>query len=135
MKFPRPPCSLCYDRHFSIEVLLTKLTASVAALPSWDEFVRMDPIAHASAKDRAWKLRWTADQLVNDLERLTGCCAGHWTPMLAAALQLRTAARVRDRCGMDLSLSLQSPLDQAAAHVQAAFHAFKADCIASAGRE
>ena len=95
----------------------------------------MDPIAHATAKDRAWDVRWAAEQLVDDLERLSGCCAGHWVPVLAAALRLRVAARVRDRCGMDLSLSLQAPLDQAATNVQAAFHASKADCGATAPRE
>ncbi|MDE3260904.1 MAG: hypothetical protein OYL41_02860 [Acidobacteriota bacterium] len=120
------PCDRCYDRRLTVEALVTQLTACASRLPAWEEFVRTDPVAHGRALARASHARWIAEQLVDELESLRACCAAHWAPILADALQLRTAARIRDRCGMDLSLSLRTPVDRAAESLQAALDAAKA---------
>ena len=126
MNPPYPPCDRCYDRQIAVEALLTQLIDYAADLPSWDEFVRMDPGAHASALGAAAHVRWAAEEIVDDLESLNACCASHWAPVLAAALQLRTAARIRDRGGMDLSVSLRSPIEKAATSLKTNLKAAKA---------
>lgn len=112
------PCFLCRDRRRVVDSLLTKFAADAAALPSWQKFIRLGPLNRATAAEQAWDLRWDAEQLVREMEDLPRSCADHWAPALAAALALRKAARIRDRCAMDLSLCLNVPLDQAAATLQ-----------------
>ena len=123
---PLPPCDSCYDRQILVEALLMQLIDYATTLPSWEEFLRTDPAEHASALGAAAQMRWAAEDIVDDLERLNGCCASHWAPVLAAALQLRTAARVRDRCGMHRSLSLRTPVDRATANLETDLKAAKA---------
>ena len=103
-----------------LSLLTEAFEKEVAALPSWEEFVAMDPRERAAATVRAWDLRQTSFGLVEGLGEAAGRDPDTWGPAALAALELNARARRHERCGVELAAMLDRPLANCVANLKAA---------------